>query len=259
MLYFVSCTFSIGIDDYITATEFVFGGCFAFGGYMNYNIIYENINEIIKEGHDVLVPFLASLDDSGISYEGYEEYRELTERCAKAFAKSPFSKRSIDLVDSLFESEMNKLGFYRESKGLYRYYKIFGRAPDKDYTACTGAQKLEKCHLELVNLTNFELVELLNLNLPSYIIIKDDKIVAIATVNESFDDKSPYELTVECHHSYRRKGYAKDCLTSLMCALTDKPFVYVTSCYNRASIALAGSVGLCEQGKFYAYTVFKDN
>ncbi len=243
----------------ITATEFVFGGCFAFGGNMNLNIIYEDINEVIQGGHEVLVPFLATLDNSGIFFEGYGQYKELTEKCAEAFVKSPFSKKSIDLVDNLFESEMNKLGFYRESKGLYRYYKIFGKAPYEDHISCTSALKLDKCHLELENLTSYDFFELLQLDLPSYIIINDNKVVAIATVNETLDEESPYELTVECNPSYRRRGYARECLSALICSLDCKPFVYVTSCYNRASLALAHSVGLCEQGKFYAYTVFKDD
>jgi len=90
--------------------------------------------------------------------------------------------------------------------------------------------------------------------------ISDEKIVALASVNQHSPEQMRLELTCECAREYRRNGYARSVLIALIEHLKQKgnSVVYCCSRYNYASVALAKSIRLLYSGKFFAYSVFID-
>lgn len=226
------------------------------------NVTYESIDEALECGYPSLVPILISTYGDETCIEAYDSLKSETEQIIDRFGDRLFSKEAIDYIDSLFEPYVNSLGYYREISGKYRWYLLY-EADGLDSVPLnfgTGACRLTCDHFVYENCTHFDLNELLDKGLLTYVCLCESRIVALATINETFDVDAPAELTVECAVQYRNKGYG----CAVLCALTrdllskNKKTVYVTSRYNRASVALAKKCGFVLKGKIYAYTAFKD-
>lgn len=227
------------------------------------NIIYEDVSPFLETGSPVLVPFLVWESDKGLEVETYSSLKDHISLVLEKHGSSLFSKKAIDYLDFIIEPYFNRLGYYRESVGLYKWFLTL--EPSENYIETTKADtrsavRLEREHLSLENLTTFDLCELLDKELCSYICIEDNKVVAIATVNDNVNETRVLEATVECAPRYRRRGYALAALVSLTKFILSmgKSVSYVSSKYNRASIKLAKKANFRQTGRFYAYTVFKD-
>ncbi len=226
-------------------------------------IIYEDESEALENGRGVIVPFLVNEYKSEIVIEAYDGAREqiscILARCGGSF----FKKSSIDIVDSLLEPYVNKLGYYREISGKYRWYHIYG-ASSADALNISAVKKntvlLNKEHLDLKNLTSFDLKELLTLQYPSAIVLEQGMAVALASVNPCQEGKRVLEVTVETARPFRRLGFGISAVVKLSMHLIGLGYTvnYVCSRYNRPSVLLAEKCGFEKMGRIYAYTAYKD-
>lgn len=226
-------------------------------------ISYESEREALEGAYGMIVPFLVSVYKGETTIEAYDGAREQVNKILSRCHGSYFNKASIDLIDELLEPYVNRLGYYREVIGKYKWYEVYGaESAERLNLSCVreNTRILSEEHLTLTNLTNFDLNELLALPFPSCIVIDDNKIVALASVNPCSEEQRVLELTVETSSDYRRKGYGISATVKLADHLLRDGYIinYVCSRYNRPSILLAKKCGFEKMGRIYAYTAYED-
>ena len=227
------------------------------------NIKYENSADIFSSDYEVVVPLIISENDGELEIEAYDDISQIVDDICQKFGKRLFSKKAIDYIDKHLEPYVNAHEYYREIVGKYKWYEVFTLDDISKINYDTindDTYLLTSDHLLLENLTTFDLKELLDKKLETYVVVKDSKIVCLSSVNEHSDDQRMLELTVETSREYRSMGFGASAITALGSYLLTRGFSlsYVTSRYNRASISLAKKLDFKHSGRFYAYTAFKD-
>ncbi len=219
--------------------------------------IWENEKKVLLENAPMILPILVQEEDGKTRIEAYTGIRAIAEAYEAHFAGRFFTKAAIDWLDSQLEPYVNRLGYYRESRGLYRWYEVYELnsehpANSSKILPVTVQWNGNDCACEL----------LLDLDAayPAFIVKQDGKIVSAARTNEFDPCSSLPELTVETAPAWRGKGYASSNIAALGQFLLNKyPSVsYVCSRYNRASQKTAQNAGFVKIGRFYAYSAYKD-
>lgn len=218
-------------------------------------IIYESESTLLSEGAPMIVPMLIWQQDGDLRIEAYEGVREIAEEFECRFSRYPFSKSALDWLDERLAPYCNRLGYYRETQGKYRWYREFiftDECMDTEVQPSTVRWEGEP------NLSGLLLD--LDPDWLTYVTVVDGIIVSAARVNEYDPDKSSPEITVETAGEYRGKGYGTSNVIALARALAEdgERARYVCSRYNRGSAKLAEKAGFVETGRFYAYTAYKD-
>ena len=212
---------------------------------------------------DAIVPVVFSKGRRKIEGECYFGAYPALRSFLYKHADDPFSKKALTELNGDLAPYLKEIGYERRG-GELRYYRSFVLW---DKNALNGAailpdsSPLSRGILKKVkvNRTGFDLDELLDKKLETVVALIDGELASIASVNEHSPDQRLLELTVYTRPAYRGRGLGSSCTALLAKTLLEKKrgVVYVCSCRNAASIALANRIGLKSENRFYAVDAYK--
>ena len=213
--------------------------------------------------YDAIVPVVFSKSRKGLegecSFGAYPILRSYLEE----FGAHPFTKKALTVLNERLESYLSSLGCVR-GPGVYRYYNsyvLWDRRRLNIGAILPSSQMLTGDLLRAVkvNRTGFDLSELLDAGLPAALTLIGGEVVSLCTINPHGKKQRLLELTVYTRREHRRQGYGRSNAAMLTDYLLQnkRGAVYVTSCRNRASIALAKSLGFVGDSRFYAVDAYK--
>lgn len=217
-------------------------------------LTYESEGDLLTSGVPMIVPILLWEVDGILHIEAYEGVRSIAETFADRFAKHPFSTAAMKWLDEMLTPFCNAHGYYRESRGRYRWYHQYTYGEPVDGVIQSTSQFWEGTP----SLSGL----LLDLDpaWPTFVTVVDGVIVSAARTNEYDPDESTPEITVETAVGHRGKGYGASNVAALAAWLAEREEYpqYVCSRYNHASAKVAQRAGFRKAGKIYAFTAYKD-
>lgn len=222
----------------------------------------EDIDEVLAQKRDFVVPFAMTLDEcedrAKLYIEVYSDALYLAEQFAEKYENKWFSRKAFDELEACFSRYLKSHGYIEDSYGKYRYYNNYIRQAklmDSEKALIkSNTKRVGDIDGECINITGLSCDNSDSLPWDSFVTIEDGKIVSVATVNDRGEDSIVAEITVKTAKEYRGLGYG----TSNVIALTDHlvskgvKVGYCCSKNNRGSIALAKKCGFVPTGKMYA-------
>ena len=180
------------------------------------------------------------------------------------YADNPFSREALDALNAALQPYLDKLG-YERAGGIYRYYRSFvlwDKRKLNESCILPGTSLLTSSLLRKVktNRTDFDLRWLLKKKLETAVILSPaGELLSLCSVNEHSEGQRLLEMTVYTVPAARKNGYAASCAALLAKTLLEskRGVVYVCSCHNAPSIAVAKRIGLQSENKFYAVDAYK--
>lgn len=175
-----------------------------------------------------------------------------------------FTREALDELDGVLAPYLEKEGYERPATGRYRYYYSFvlwqrerlnESVIRKDSVMLTPAVRRKIVE----NPTDFDLDELLRMDLPTAVTVKNGTLLSLATVNPHGEGQRLLEAAVYTLPQARKNGYGSS-NTALLCREILKKkmgVVYCCSCYNRGSLRIAKSLGFKNSSRFYAVDAYK--
>lgn len=228
----------------------------------------EDIDEVLEEKRDFVVPFAMTLDeweDGGSLYiEVYSDALGLADKFAEKYENRWFSRKALEELDVVFSKYLKSYGYEKDCYGKYRYYYNFIRkTPLEDFETAlikSNTKRIGEAGGEYINITGLSCDNSDFLPEESFVTLEDGKIVSVATVNDYNEDSTVVEITVKTAKEYRGLGYGASNVFALIEYLISKgkKVGYCCSKNNRSSIALAKKCGFVQTGKMYAVCGFRE-
>lgn len=229
----------------------------------------EDIDEVLEEKRDFVVPFamttLEKGDEVSLYIEVYSDAVDLAEEFANKYEGKWFSRKAFDELDQMFSSYLKSHGYVKDDYGKYRYYRNFIReeslSPFERYFIRQSTKKIDELEGEFENLTGLTSDDGDFLPDESFVTVIDEKIISVATVNDRSADSGIAEITVKTAKKYRGQGFSTSNVMALIDHLTSKGLKvgYCCSKNNPASINLAKKCGFVPNGKMYAVCGYKND
>ena len=176
---------------------------------------------------------------------------------------SLFSRAALADLDEALVPYLQKIG-YERGGGRFRFYRSFVLWDKRKLNTSVilpSATPLDRrvARSVKVNQTGFDLCELLSKRLETVVAVENGELLSVASVNEHSPGQRLLELTVYTRPSARGRGLASSCAAKLCEMLFEKKkgAVYVCSCRNAPSVALARKIGLQSDARFYAVDAYK--
>lgn len=224
----------------------------------------ENDREIFEANYPGIVPLLVEEYKGDVSIEVYSGAEAFAREYLERYTGRLFSKEALSSVARSLDGYLRENGYERDTVGETLYYYQYEMTDPKALDLSlikAGTERLTASLLKKIkgNLTTFSLDELLEKKLSAFVVIEDQKVVAIATVNERLKKGSVLEVTVETSPRYRQKGYALSTVTALSRYLLEHGATVAYCCRNThtKSNRVARSTGFCRVGRFYAVAAYR--
>jgi len=213
---------------------------------------------------DAIVPVVFTKSKRKIEGECYFGAYPILRDFLYRFRENPFSREALDALNDALAPYLSSIG-YERGDGLHRYYRSFVLWDVRRLnTACIlpSCVLLTRATVKKVktNRTDFDLRWLLEKKLETTMILSPaGELLSLCSVNEHSEGQRLLELTVYTVPSARKNGYAASCAALLAKTLLEskRGVVYVCSCRNAPSIAVAKKIGLQNENKFYAVDAYK--
>lgn len=188
-------------------------------------------------GEEAVITVLPSLKNTAKAFE-------------MLFSGRYFSKQAHEWLKEKVRPFMYEMG-YKDNRQSRKITEIM--TMDSDSSLPDG-----NCHIlksDMPNLTSADVSSLIEFGHIVAVKILDDKIVSVAYTNLNPTDCSAVEIGVETATGYRKRGFAKDALRTLINKLDKMNIspIYVCSKTNRASIKLAESLKFKTEAIEYNY------
>lgn len=170
----------------------------------------------------------------------------------KEFRDNLFSKEAHAYLREKVRPFMDTIGYLDNRQS--RKISLIMTLDNCEVPTSTKAVLLTDTQDYTKNLTTAPVRDLLELGHLVCAVLEESNIVCVAYTNIP-PSASLVEVGVETAPSYRRRGYAKDCVSALIgeLAKNDIKPIYYTSASNSASIKLAKSIGFTTEAVEYDY------
>ena len=224
-------------------------------------IIYEDreLEAMVLSGDScIAVPFEIFVPTSGeAQITTYSCFGNIAEKFVELFADNMLSSDALNWLDRKLYADVKMFGYEHclEDVHFMNEYSL------------SDATLLKKCDMDDVMIVSSEveleqydlsLIDGLVIDDESAVIVKDNKLVSVASANDvAFEDRS-IELFVETDSDYRNMGYG----AATVCALSEMYLArgisvrYKCAKNNHASIKLAEKCGFEKNGERYSYVCF---
>ena len=235
------------------------------------SFVTEDEKEIFDAEYPAVVPFLMEEYGNECRFEVYSGFERSARRFAGEFPEERFSEEALGKICAYSDEYLAERGYSRDKKqtaSFYIRYEFTGSgrllslclsdttfflsdiyAPGQSLFVKKGG-----------NITTFNLPSLVKKGIPAFVTLCGDRIVSIATVNETEEEKNILEITVETAPAFRKRGYA----VSNTAALADyiqklgKKAVYCCRATNLSSRKVAEHCGFEKSGRFFAVSAYRD-
>lgn len=224
-------------------------------------IIYEDreLEAMVLSGNScIAVPFEIFVPTTGeAQITTYSCFGKIAETFEEKFNGDLLSADALNWLDRKIYADVKMFGYEHclEDIHFMSEYSISDSAKLKKFDTSDVLIISSENELEQYDIS---LIDGLVINDESAVIIKDNKLVTIASANDvSFEDGS-IELFVETDSDYRNKGYG----ATAVCALSERYLEkrisvrYKCAKNNHASIRLAEKCGFEKNGERYSYVCF---
>ena len=213
---------------------------------------------------EAIVPVVFTKTRRRLEGECYFGAYPVLRRFLTDYADNPFSRQALDALNKALLPYLDEIG-YERAGGVYRYYRSFVLWDKRKLNAdciLPGTSLLTPSLLRKVktNRTDFDLGWLLEKKLETAVILSPSgELLSLCSVNEHHPEQQLLELTVYTLPAARKRGFAASCAALLTKTLLEskRGVVYVCSCHNAASIAVAKRIGLQSESRFYAVDAYK--
>ncbi len=214
-----------------------------------------NITKPYKD--DMILPVCVYERNGEVSADCYRKYLTITKKYIKKYKDDLFSDAALLYLDSAVKKKIKGYSRYDEYNEYYLLYTLFdcSTLPKEDCVRCDFITDAKFTR----DLTDFEVDEIIKNRQPAFVVVEDDKIVAICAANYFIeDDEKEVELAVETAQAYRGRGYATALLTKMSRYILEmgKTPVYRVSRFNSASIATVEKCGYKCIGKEFYYNCY---
>ncbi len=220
------------------------------------------IKEEMTPEFGCIIPFDLKSTDDELTISCFEELRDLAERFAERYSDDPFSTDALNLL----YDEVGRYGRDRDyhydclpEDLLYVHYVATDEEQIDRALILPSTRRLSRKALHDMkdNLTEFELHETFETELPGYVTMVDRVVVSAACDNFGGEYA---EAALETAPGYRRNGYAASNAAALALeVLRDgRPLSYICGAENRASIALAEKVGFVRSGMAFFCVMYEE-
>ncbi len=224
-------------------------------------IIFEDkdLEAMVLSGNScIAVPieiYVAEGDEAKITT--YSCFGKIAKAFEEIFKGKELSADALKWIDERIYADVKMFGYEHSLEDIH-YMSEY---------SLTDSEKLKKCDTSKVTFINSEnelrgcdisLIEGLVIDSESAVVVEDNKLVAIAAVNDvSFDDGG-VELFVETDIEYRNRGYGSATVTALTEKLLSESICVRYKCAknNGASVRLAEKCGFEKNGERYSYVCF---
>lgn len=189
------------------------------------------------DGDEPVITVMPSLKKTAVKFE-------------KEFADNMFSPAAHAWITNRIAPFMDSIG-YHENRQSRRISRIMSRDTSTDEINVKNAVILDN---PIENLTSADVTTLIKFGHIVSAVILDKKIVSVAYTDLApAEDTDALEVGVETAVGYRHSGYAKDALSNLILELSERDIIpiYISSEFNRPSLALARSLGFKSEGREY--------
>ena len=218
----------------------------------------EDINDVLGESRDFVVPFAMTLEENNLYVEIYSDNLKYGEEFINQYYGRWFSKNALNELLGEFDLYLQDHGYKVDSYGAYRFYRNFRRSSglneDEADMIKANTCMYGEIDSEIPNITGLHFDDSDGLPKESFVTVEDGMIVSAATVNDYCPDSKIVEITVKTASKYRKKGYGVSNVLALSQYLTScgKQVAYCCSKNNISSVKLAKRCGFIEIGKMYA-------
>ena len=223
----------------------------------------ENDKKIFAAGYPAIVPFLMEEYRADVSFEIYSGIRKEVRLFEKNFKGRYFTEKALRSLAASLDAYIEAHGYARDKKGETRYYYSY-EARDLEAIDPSLVQE-STCLLtkEIAdgakNRTTFALSELVEKGLCAFVTLSEGEVVSIATVNETLENTSCLEVTVETAVAHRGKKYAESNVAAITAYLLKQGATVAYCCRNTntKSNKIARRVGFERVGRFYAVSAYR--
>lgn len=223
----------------------------------------ENDKKIFAAGYPAIVPFLMEEYRGSVEFEIYSGIRKEVKAFEKHFQGRYFTEKALLSLAESLDSYIEAHGYERDKKGAARYYYSY-EAKDKEAIDRSLIQENSRLLTNEIangakNRMTFSLGELLEKNIVAFVTLIEDEVVSIATVNETPEETSCLEVTVETAVAHRGKRYAESNVAALCAYLLEQGATVAYCCRNTntKSNKIARRVGFERVGRFYAVSAYR--
>lgn len=209
-------------------------------------------NSCIAVPIEIYVPL-----DAEIQIITYSCFGKVAEEFQRIFKESPLSEKAIEWLDQKIYSDVKMFGYEHSFEPIHMMSEFV-------ISKLSQLQKVNTCDVEFVSsesdLAEYDisLIEDISVDRDAAVVIKDNKLVSIACVNDvSFDDDS-VELFVETDSEYRNIGYGSAVVSAIAEKYLKKGLTVRYKCArsNEASVKLANKCGFVKCAERFSYVCF---
>ena len=231
-------------------------------------ITVEDIDEIMSEGRDFIVPLVINYDISGkdnvLYLEVYSDALKIAKKFVKKYENKWFDERSLSVLFESFDKYFKKHGYIPQTEGANSYYINYSRSlplnEDERTHILESTVKMNDSLKDMINVSGLTADDCYMIPDESFVTVCDGKIVSVATVNDHDVNSRVIEITVETSPDYRSLGFGKSNVLALTEYLINKGcrVAYCTENDNICSNAIAVKCGFAFIGNMYAVCGYKD-
>ena len=215
---------------------------------------------------DAIVPVVFTRGRKKIEGECYFGAYPALRSFLAEYGENPFTRGALEALDRALAPYLASIG-YERGGGVYRFYRSFvlwnkeklNAGPILPSSVILDGRTLRRVK---VNRTDFDLRELRAKRLQTVFTLDEHgEVLSVASVNEHSAGQRLLEMSVYTLPQDRGRGYAASNGALLAKTLLEERFgvIYVCSCRNAPSIAVAKKIGLTEENRFYAVDAYKTN
>ena len=223
----------------------------------------EDDKRIFKKKTYFIVPFLMEERYGETEFEVYRGIKKTVQAFERDYKGRYFTRDALKYISSALDPYLEENGYERDTYGTTRFYYSYEMKDKAELDSSIVLPGTHRLTEEIVkthkNPTTFDLKYILDVGLWAYVTLENGEVAAIATVNETLEEGSMPEVTVETAVNYRGKGYAGSCVAALCGALLDAGHKVAYCCRNTHSQSnrIAKRVGFRRIGRFYAVSAYR--
>ena len=207
----------------------------------------------------IAVPFEIWVPENGESQiTVYSYFEKVAEKYESIFGNRAVEANALNWLEEELYAPVKDLGYEHQEEEDHHLceYAIDDLSQLRN---CVGSADVKLVSGEdEIGASEKELISDIHIDDPAAVVVKDDKLVCVACVNDiAYDDES-LEIYVETLPEYRGVGLATDAVYTLVKAILEKGKAvrYICAKNNFASVRVAEKCGFAKTGERYSYVCY---